>query len=101
MKKFSLILILIFSFQSWTKADDARNFQIEGISIEDSLLDHFSEEEILTNQKDWYREDEFKASRFKLDKISSEYNSIIVHYKNKDKKFIIDGGKLGGLYFIY
>ena len=35
-----LILILTFSFQSWTKADDIRDFEIEGISIGDSLLDH-------------------------------------------------------------
>ena len=34
----------MFNFQSWTKADDIRDFQIEGISIGDSILDHFSNE---------------------------------------------------------
>ena len=40
------ILILIFSFQPFTKADDIKDFQIEGISIGDSLLDYFNMEEV-------------------------------------------------------
>ena len=40
MKRLLLILILTFSFQSLTKADDIRDFQIEGMSIGDNLLDH-------------------------------------------------------------
>ena len=40
MKKILIILILIFSIQSWTKADDIRDFEIEGMSIGDNLLDH-------------------------------------------------------------
>ena len=38
MRNFLLILILTFSFQSLSKADDIRDFEIEGISIGDSLL---------------------------------------------------------------
>ena len=45
MKKFILIIILILNLQSWTKADDIRDFEIEGMSIGDSLFDHFSESE--------------------------------------------------------
>ena len=40
MKRIILILIITFSFQSLTKADDIRDFQIEGMSIGDNLLDH-------------------------------------------------------------
>ena len=46
MKRFILIIVLIFSFQSFARADDISEFQIEGISIGDSLLDYYSEEEI-------------------------------------------------------
>ena len=46
MKFFLSILILIFCLQSWTKADDISDFQIEGMSIGDSALDYFSKEEI-------------------------------------------------------
>ena len=51
MRAFILFLILIFCFQSWTKADDIRDFEIEGMSIGDSLLNYFSEEEIKENEK--------------------------------------------------
>ena len=40
MKRLLLILILTISFQSLTKADDIRDFEIEGMSLGDSLLDH-------------------------------------------------------------
>ena len=46
MKRLLTILILIFSLQTPSQADDIRDFQIEGMSVGDSLLDHFSEEEI-------------------------------------------------------
>ena len=46
MKRLLLILILTFSFQSLTKADDISDFQIEGMSIGDSLLDYLSKSEI-------------------------------------------------------
>ena len=42
MNKFLLILMLILSFQSWTKADDVRDFKIEGMSVGDILLDYYS-----------------------------------------------------------
>ncbi len=40
------VLILIFCLQSWSRANDIRDFQIEGISLGDSLLNYFSKEEI-------------------------------------------------------
>ena len=46
MKRLLLILILTFSFQTLSKADDIRDFEIEGISIGDSLLEYFSIGEI-------------------------------------------------------
>ena len=47
MKRLLLILILTFSFQSFSKADDIRDFEIEGISIGDSLLDHMDKNLII------------------------------------------------------
>ena len=46
MKLFLSMLILIFSYQSYSKADDIRDFEIEGISIGDSLLNHFTKKEL-------------------------------------------------------
>ena len=53
MKKLSTYLFLIlFSFSSHSFADDIQDFQIEGISLGDSLLDHYSKEEI-TKTRNW------------------------------------------------
>ena len=46
MNRLILILILTFSFQNLTKANDIRDFQIEGMSIGDSLLDYLKISEI-------------------------------------------------------
>ena len=46
MNRLILILILMFSFQSLTKADDIRDFQIEGMSIGDSALDFFTKKKL-------------------------------------------------------
>ena len=49
IKRFLLILVIIFSLQSLIKADDIRDFEIEGMSIGDSLLDYMSKNEIIDN----------------------------------------------------
>ncbi len=46
MRIFLSILILSFCLQSWTKADDIRDFEIEGMSIGDSLLNFTSKQSI-------------------------------------------------------
>ena len=62
MKRLLLILILTLSFQSWIKADDIRDFEVEGISIGDSLLKLFSKKEIESNMAPYV----FKSDTFKL-----------------------------------
>ena len=62
MRVFITVIILIFSLQSWTKADDIRDFQIEGMSVGDSLLDYFSEEEIKNKILRYDHNNEFIAS---------------------------------------
>ena len=51
MKFFLLNLILIFSFQSIVKANNVSDFEIEGISVQDSLLNYYSEEKIINSHK--------------------------------------------------
>tara|TARA_B100001027_G_scaffold186689_1_gene139259 strand:+ start:495 stop:1118 length:624 start_codon:yes stop_codon:yes gene_type:complete len=46
MRLFLVVLFLIFNLQSWTKADDIKDFEIEGISIGDSLLNFYSQDQI-------------------------------------------------------
>ena len=50
MRIFVAVLFLIFSLQSWAKADDISDFEIEGMSVGDSALDYFSEEFLLSSK---------------------------------------------------
>ena len=92
MNRLILILILTFSFQNLTKADDIRDFQIEGMSIGDSALDYFTKKEIRTERK--YRikypnSNKFSAITFYEHPMLKVYESVQINLKNKDKKYII------------
>ena len=54
MRVFIAVLVLIFSLQSWTRAEDITDIEIEGMSIGDSLLNFFSEEEITIKNKKYH-----------------------------------------------
>ena len=51
MNRLLLILVLTFSFQTLTKADDIRDFQIDGYTLEESLLNYYSEDQLKANWK--------------------------------------------------
>ena len=91
IKLFLVLTMLIFSLQSWTKADDISEFEIEGMSIGDSLLDYFSEDEIkraLLRSGSGYKSNKFKRATF----ISSNfeiYNAVFSHLKLDDKTYEI------------
>ena len=53
MNRLLLILILTLSIQTLVKADDIRDFQIEGMGIGDSALDFFNKKKI-DNKKTYY-----------------------------------------------
>jgi len=48
--KIFIILILKLNFQQLSKADDISDFQIEGMSIGDSLSDYFTKKDIRTEK---------------------------------------------------
>ena len=91
MKSLSVILILIFSFQLWAKADDIRDFEIEGISIGDSALDYFTKEE-LNNALEIGKYESDKFFYYFLEyKNSDIYEYIQIHVKKNDSNLIIYG----------
>ena len=88
MKKLLAILILVFTLQTPSWADDIRDFQIEGISIGDSLLDYFSEEELKNTEKTFYPgSDKFYMTTPR--KIYDIYADVTFHLKKNDDKYII------------
>ena len=79
MKKLLLIIILTLSFQ-FCKADDISDFQIEGMNIGDSALKYYSESQIKSQKKNWYKRKKYSTSAI---------NDIQISYKTKDSEYIL------------
>ena len=91
MRVFIIVLVLIFSLQSFAKADDISDFQIEGISIGDSLLDYFTKNE-LNNAYEIlnYKNNVFRYYFLSYSK-AKDYEYLQITVKPKDKNFLIYG----------
>ena len=89
MKRLLLILILTLSLQSWTKADDIRDFEIEGMSIGDSALDFFSKKNLLKNKKNWFKNKEYSHSELRNLPNFKQYEDVHLNYLSNDKKFTL------------
>ena len=86
MKRLLLILILTLSFQSLTKANDIKDFEIEGMSIGDNALDFFSKN-ILDKNKDYYPSDrKFFRTTIEVDVDEDGYSEIQLHIKIEDNR---------------
>tara|TARA_A100000164_G_scaffold353188_1_gene359575 strand:+ start:89 stop:646 length:558 start_codon:yes stop_codon:yes gene_type:complete len=83
----------MFGLQSWTKADDISEFEIEGISIGDSVLTFYSKNEL----KKFYEINYPKSDTYagyeipaQLSKIKfNNYISITLHWLRNDNKMKI------------
>jgi len=93
MKKLLGIVVLGLFLITPSQADDIRDFQIEGMSIGDSLLDYFSESEI---EKIYYPKSK-KFARTFHEINNGVYEWVRIHYKTLDWKFPIYG--IGGLIY--
>ena len=91
------IFILILASQSLSKADDIRDFEIEGISIGDSVLNFFSMDEIKNNTWDYFKNKEFTPLQFYYPKFAKTYDAIDIQYKTNDNDYKIMG--LSGIIF--
>jgi len=103
MRIFITVLVLIFSFQSLTNADDIRDFELEGISVGDSALDHFSRSDIINaTRKNQYedKDGKFVDANFFVDNVSflKTYEGLLISYKKNDKDYKIYSLS-GGIFF--
>ncbi len=81
------IIILVFSLQSLSKADDVKDLEIDGMSIGDSALDFYSKSEI-DNQKKYYPNSK-KFFRVALITKSENFKRVQLHIKENDNNYII------------
>ena len=101
MKKTLIILVLLFS--SSVVADDISDFEIEGMSIGDNLLDFFSEEEVeshIRNEAYQYKKDKkFKTVQFYKFPFFKTYEYLVISYKTINSKNFEIGSVSGGIIF--
>ena len=96
MRIFLIFLILIFSLQFSAKADDIRDFEIEGMSIGDSLLEYMEKKEIIEEINDdtisyYYKNDYVAISTWDIKKNFKIYDDVGVILKMNDNKYEIYG----------
>ncbi len=88
MRIFLAFIILVLSLQSWSKADDLRDFEIGGFSIGESLLNHFSKKKI---EKEKFFEAEQgnnkDVARFYIREKTDNYDWITMSFKTSDPKY--------------
>ena len=93
MKKLFIIIIVFVSLQSWSSADDIRDFEIEGVSVGDSLLDFFNKKKINTfmNYDDLPSDMKFRIIEFGSNESLKMkiYDGMQLFYKPSDKKYIL------------
>lgn len=91
IKKF-LIIAFIFTINiEKSIANDIRDFEIEGMSIGDSLLDHFTKKKITTSIVNWYdrlEKNKFTALALESDKFK-QYDFVDIFTKYGDESYKI------------
>ena len=90
MKKVLAIIVLGLLFSGNAYADDIKDFEIEGISIGDSLLKYYSKKKIKKSKKATnYKSKEFVTADIKFAK--KTYDLFRISYIKKDSAYLIHG----------
>ena len=88
MKKLLQILVLSLFLITPSQADDISDFEIEGMSVGDSALDHFSKSEIIDATKTYYPKSK-KYYTIHITVQSNNYDQISFGVKNNDDNYTI------------
>ena len=90
MKKIIIIFLFILNLQSFCKADDISDFQIEGMSIGDSLLDYFKKDQIENFSLVSYpSSDKFIGWETTSEIKFENYDQMTFYVKKKDNEYKI------------
>ena len=85
-----LLTLFVLLFSSSVIAEDITDFQIEGISVGDSLLSFFSKNKIEETTSIYYpKSNSYYQKQFKIN--SNLYDELEILLKNNDNNFIIKG----------
>tara|TARA_B100000780_G_scaffold48572_1_gene30180 strand:+ start:211 stop:768 length:558 start_codon:yes stop_codon:yes gene_type:complete len=85
MMRLLLILILSFSLQSFTKADDIRDFEIEGMSVGDSFSKYFNVNDVKLS----FPYNNKSYGIYVPNRSFKNYSNVQFHFKKGDKTYKI------------
>ena len=93
MKKLLIFFLILLSISFLAKAEDVSDFQIEGMSVGDSLLEYYTEKQIIekinSSHTFFYNKDYMSISlSYKTGKFKN-YDDVGVVLKQKDKQYKI------------
>ena len=83
-----IIFIFIFTLSSGANANDPSDFEIEGFSVGDSLLDHFTKDNIDKKSSALYPNKDMLAATFRKNSFEI-FEEIQFHWLANDKNYII------------
>ena len=86
----TLLTLFVLLFSSCALTEDISDYQIEGISVGDSLLNIFTLEQIKSHEESYYKDYEYIPVYFTDIIPLKEYQGIQFHYKFGDSKFKIE-----------
>jgi len=89
MRIFIGVLFLILIFQSLTKADDIRDFQIEGMSLYDDALEYFSKKQIIKNEENFYKNKKYTTATLTSSNFK-KYQDVQISYNTKSKNYKLE-----------
>ena len=93
MRVFIAALVLIFSLQSWARADDISEFEIGGFTLNQSLLDNYKKDYLISNWKSQKHTYDFNSQKYYkiafFDTKVDPYDSIVLYTLKTDKLFKI------------
>ena len=89
IRKIFFLITVVLTFQNSSLADNIQDFQIEGMSIGDSALNHFSEAQLEDNEQGWHN---YSYKEYSTSFVPGKgiYDWFLVSYKNDDYNFKIE-----------
>ena len=88
MIKFCKIIFIFFVLQNFVNADEIREFEVEGLSLGNSLLGFYSKSYIDNLPKTTYPASD-KFYQIEIDSKSDDYDNITIILKKNDSKYKI------------
>ncbi len=93
----TLLTLFVLFFSTSVVAKDISDFQIEGISIGDSALKFFTENEINKNSFNYFKDKTYTPVQNNGPLFFKTYDAVDFAYKTNDKKYEIE--RLSGILF--